>query len=83
MIEVTNSQDRNYKFTSGEDHVGDEIFKHTFVDVPDQEEQEGKAESILSGPKPKPQKDIFLFQNFKFDLPNEYYKQLGNFECVN
>lgn len=31
----------------------------------------------------KKPKDIFYFYNLSFDLPTEYYKQLGDFSVIN
>lgn len=44
-----------------------------------------KASEQYAVPKPieKQPKDIFYFYNFSFDLPTEYYKQLGDFSVVN
>ena len=61
-------------------NIANDIFKHTFVDVADGL-TDGDEEPD-SSKKVKP-KDIFFFYNFSFDLPAEYYKQLGNFDMVN
>lgn len=58
-----------------------DIFKHTFVDVPDAPESE-KPEGRSDHHNPR-QRDVFYFYNFSFDLPPEYYKQLGDFSLVN
>jgi len=74
-----------------EDGAND-IFKHTFVDILDddkkkpanevQNEKPEKVMNIVEQPVKQP-KEIFYFYNFSFDLPTEYYKQLGDFSVVN
>ena len=55
-----------------------DIFKHTFVDIPDAAHQDGSEKEVM---QPK-QKEVFYFYNFSFDLPSEYYLQLGDFNAV-
>ena len=56
-----------------EPNMGDDIFKHTFVDVIDNKPQPESQQTEVSIPE-KQQKDIFYFYNMNFDLPAEYYK---------
>jgi len=69
-----------------EDGAND-IFKHTFVDVLDDNKAKpsssDKVASETEQPVVKKRKDIFYFYNLSFDLPTEYYKQLGDFSLVN
>lgn len=59
---------------------GDDIFKHTFVDVLEAKKPTTETEMSIATRQPK---DIFYFYNFNFDLPTEYYKQLGDFNIAN
>jgi len=70
-----------------EDGAND-IFKHTFVDILDDDKTKPTAEesAVMIEPQQKldkKPKDIFYFYNLSFDLPTEYYKQLGDFSVVN
>lgn len=67
---------------AAQDEAND-VFKHTFVDVPDApESEEPKDQDVKTEQPPAKQRDIFYFYNFSFDLPPEYYKQLGDFSLV-
>ena len=35
-----------------------------------------------SDDQPVQRQDIFFFHNFNFDVPTDYYKQLGDFNAV-
>lgn len=65
-----------------EPNQGDDIFKHTFVDVLENKPQPETQQTEMSLREKQP-KDIFYFYNMNFDLPTEYYKQLGDFNIAN
>ena len=79
-----------------EDGAND-IFKHTFVDILEEDKSKDAAQptsGLVAGNSEKERrtalqpaqgspKEIFYFYNFSFDLPTEYYKQLGDFSVVN
>jgi len=78
---------QNQGIEAGKEDGANDIFKHTFVDILDDEKTKPATEEnvvIKTQQKlDKKPKDIFYFYNLSFDLPAEYYKQLGDFSVVN
>lgn len=64
--------------------VKTDIFKHTFVDADDQNNQDDvlypmqQSNDIMN----RPAKDVFTFMNLNFDLPTAYYQSFGDFNVA-
>ena len=69
-----------------------DIFKHTYVDVPDKlseaDEQRPDAEpqrpasDVNNSDLAIVARDIFVFESFKFELAPEMFGHLGDFNCT-